>query len=309
MSRFFIKLFVYLLAVGGTYLFFQYRLTAKNDPYYWKSVYRANTLILGGSRALKGISPQKLKAELNLKGEVLNLAFTGVQSPYGKLYLELIKRKIKQSDDASYLFVLSVNPGLLMNFADLREPRESYFPFYKLWSVNAKPNIEYLFRHPREGRALLTTLVLDPSRSRGGREVYRDGYAANFLPDNFARPENSGREKLLKYDMRQSAEREQYLSETVAYLSALGPVYLVRLPVSNRMLKEEQAVYPGFNEMIQRVARNNTNTYYLDYTTKRGNFSYRFTDGNQHLEGSSALLFTQQLANDIKNVHEPVPSE
>ncbi len=62
------------------------------------------------------------------------------------------------------------------------------------------------------------------------------------------------RERLLKYDLLHSPEREKYLLKTVTYLNQFGSVYLVRMPVSAEMLAEENACYSNFNSTMQLLA-------------------------------------------------------
>ena len=301
MGRFFLKLSFFLLVLGIPYLYFQYPMMAKNDAFYWKSTYPANTLIIGGSRAFKGISPAVLQEDLLLEGRVLNLAFTGVLSPYGKPYFNLIKRKIDRSGALPYCFILSVNPGNVMDFTAANVPRESTFDFYHLWMVNTQPNLEYVFRHPRTGQALLTAMVIEKSRTRPGRAIYQDGYAATFFPPGFTPPDRTNRKNLLKFDLRYSPEREAYLVKTVNYLSQLGPVYLVRLPVSSQMLAEEDKVYPEFNTMVEAVANQYPNTFFFDFTADVESAGYVFSDGHHHLEGKSAIRITHEIAERIKS--------
>ncbi len=299
MVRFFLKLFLFCAVVGAPYLYLQQELMAKNDAFYWKSTHKANSLIIGGSRALKGIVPSLLKEELGLKEDVLNFAFTAVLSPYGKPYYELIKRKVDCDNTGSHLFILSVNPGNIMDFSGAKAPRESSFGFYKLKIVNINPNYEYVFRHPRDGQSLFASIVKDKANNREGRKISHDGYAATFLKSGGFESKQKNGKKLLKYDLISSPEREHYLIQTITYLSALGPVYLVRMPVSQQMKDEEDLCYSNFNDKMQKIANNFNNVHFINYATS-DTTGYKFSDGNHHLEGKSAIKFTKSLANYIK---------
>ncbi|NBC06731.1 MAG: hypothetical protein GVY26_06010, partial [Bacteroidetes bacterium] len=119
-----------LIAVGGIpYYMYLHKLITENDAFYWKSTYASSTLILGASRANQGISPDALEKELGLEYSALNFAFTGIHSPYGAAYNELIKRKIDY-DRTPGLFILSVHPGNVANYEGGGGRREQEFRFY-----------------------------------------------------------------------------------------------------------------------------------------------------------------------------------
>ena len=301
MIRFGLKLILFLLIVLLPYLLVQYTLMKQNDVYYWKATAKAEHLVLGGSRALKGIFPSIVQPGLNLEGEMLNFAFTGVLSPYGQPYLRAIKRKLRASAKRS-VFILSVCPGNLMDFTEATEDREQGFRFYRLWNMNAHPNWEYVLRHPRKGQALLAEWQTNGMAGpKAGQQIFQDGSQGTYLPAGF---EPKMRERVIRYALERSPEREAALQELVGYLHEHGEVFLVRVPVSQKTLQEEEAIYPDFNGMIEGIVESFEAVYYLNYTEEGRSEPFRYSDGNHHLEGSSAEQFSALLAKDIQALRQ-----
>lgn len=296
MIRFLIKLFLFVCLVTVPYGMLQYQVMVKQDPYYWKSTHRAEHLVLGGSRALKGIFPSVLMKELALSGEMLNFAFTGVLSPYGPKYLAAIKRKLKDPS-TDQVFILSVCPGNLMDFSESPDARENAFRFYKMWNMNQHPNLEYVLRHPRRGRAFLMELL--NSQSRESHKTFRDGAQATYVPKDHKPRE---RDRVIRFALERSPEREKSLAELIELLAARGAVFLVRVPVSEKTLREEKEIFPDFDQFIEGQCRQYENVSFLNYTKLITTNSYRFTDGNHHLEGTSAEAFSMELASDVKHL-------
>lgn len=276
-------------------------LVEKKDAFYWKSTYAAPSLILGGSRALKGIAPQVVASELGLEEKsVLNFAFTGIHSPYGERYFNLIKRKI-ESDKNQSIFILSVLPMSIMDIKDQSKKREAEFKFYDLWGVNSSPNFEYVIRNPRSRISVLEKLYNEKEKDERVKPalqsiVHENGWVETKLLRE--RKNKTGRsiDKLIKWEMTNSKEREEWLKKTVNYLSQFGEVYLVRLPISSIMLEKERALFPHFNNFIQEIAVG-PNIHYLNFSEYTG---YQFIDTHHHLSGKSAREFTLHLAKAIQ---------
>lgn len=297
MKPFLLKLFVFCSLVILPYIYIQYGLMLEHESYYWKSAYSADHLVLGCSRAQKGIFPHILVPELNLEGTMLNFAFNGLISPYGPEYTQAIKRKLRSPEHPG-VFILSVSPSAIMDFVAAKEAREKGFRFYNLWDMNQHPNIEYVLRHPKSGPSLLTEWL---SRNKRGRDkrIYKDGSNATYLPKDHTPPP---RPIVLPYALKKSPLREASLQELVHFLANRGKVFLVRIPVSEQALKEEKELYPGFDERMKDISNESTNAWYLDFPNATQKHDYRFIDGNQHLDGDSADKFSLLLAARIQKV-------
>jgi hypothetical protein len=298
MVRFFLKLLSLVCLVTIPYFLVQYKFMKNEDPFYWKATHQAEHLIIGGSRALKGIFPSVIGPELGLEeGEMLNFAFTGVLSPYGPKYSHAIKRKLKPTDKTR-IFILSVCPGNVMDFSEATEKRENGFRFYQLWTMNTHPNYEYVLRHPRSGKSLVEEWCHVRDKKNITGRVFTDGAKGTYLPKNYQAIE---KEKVIRFALERSLEREEALNRLVAFLSEMGDVFLVRMPVSTKTFTEEDEIYPAFNANMEALANNYRSAKYLNYTSTVERDSFRYSDGNHHLEGSSAEHFSYILAQDIKS--------
>ncbi|MGH1434235.1 MAG: hypothetical protein ACRBG0_07220 [Lewinella sp.] len=303
MKVFFCKLIAFILLVGVPYYYFQYNLITQRDAYYWKATQSANHLILGGSRAFKGILPSVIKEELHIDAPIINFAFNGLLSPYGEPYYNAIKRKLTPSDSHNGLYILSVAPGSIMDFEGGNGRREEAFRFYQLWDMNALPNVEYVFRNPRPGSALLVRLLhntYNDSESAVHHQIYQDGAQSTFVKKGTIH-RGKKEDRLLQHTMYRSSSRENSLKQLVNLLADRGNVFLIRIPVSQQMLAEENQIYEDFNWVMEKIAADNKYVKYFNWNDITPEQDYRFSDGHHHLEGESAQRFSFTLAQYIKN--------
>ena len=91
-----------------------------------------------------------------------------------------------------------------------------------------------------------------------------------------------------------SKTRIEYLIKTIQFLKNYGEVYLVRLPIHNKIMEIEKNKFPNFKKHIEYAIKISDN--YFDLTNL--NDSLLFTDGN-HLHKSSALIVSKKIANEI----------
>jgi hypothetical protein len=82
--------------------------------------------------------------------------------------------------------------------------------------------------------------------------------------------------------IKPSLTRIQYLIKTISYLKDYGNVYLVRLPIDERMFEIEKDFMSDFDLKIREAI--NLSNGYLDMTPR--NRFYEYTDGN-HLHKDS----------------------
>lgn len=291
-----VKLFALLAIVGIPYLFLLFQWIKKHDFDYCKATYAANTLVVGDSRTRKGVAPHILQEELKLEGKALNLAFNGVCSPYGERYYKLIRRKVAKGT-TNGLFVVTVDPGSVMDYQGGFGRREADFRFYDLWFVNMDPNIEYLLRNVSGEYSLATELLRQGRRRRHHERCHPNGWVERQPSENCFKRDIS-RMRVNERNPIRSKRRESYLDKTVAYLKQYGQVVIVRLPVSTDMLEEENKIYPGFNQFIEGIAQKYGAPYY-DYSGSGAD--YVFYDGHHHLDGPSARAFTHNLAEKIRD--------
>lgn len=291
-----LKLLILIMLGGIPYYIYLHKLITENDAFYWKSTYSSSTLIIGASRATQGISPNILEEELGLEHKALNMAFTGIHSPYGKEYLNLIKRKINY-DHTPGLFILSVHPGNLADYKGGGGRREEAFRFYDMWMVNSNPNPEYIIRNISGRQSLLPVIITKIKPRRDFDILHRNGWIERTTPQE-KRLRDIEDLKAMQYEPIRSPNREQYLDRTVEYLSQYGKVVIVRMPISFKAKWREDVFFKnGFDELMQEIADRH-GVQYIDYSTD--GTSYEYNDGIHHLDGPSAERFTRQLAKDIE---------
>lgn len=277
------------------YYFLLLEQTQRYDPFYHKATYHSPYLVLGASRAQKGISPAILQEELQLPGKALNFAFTAVESPYGAPYLDLVKRKLGQPDQPG-LFILSVHPATLMDYELARGRREEDFRFYDLYMLNRDPNPEYVLRNVNNTRSLLPLLLYGPDRRRRFDTIHDDGWVERNPPDSL-RPTSLDQLPANRLAPVPSPKREKWLKKTVEYLSQHGKVVLVRLPTRRAIREKEDEALPHFEELMTTIA-SETGAVYWNYADLTESLSY--ADNFHHLDGTGARAFTRRLAQDLK---------
>ena len=292
---FFGKIAALLLIAGIPYYMLLTRQIKKLDPFYWKSTYASPNLIIGASRAQKGLAPPVLQEELNLEHKALNLAFTGVDSPYGKPYFNLIKRKIKDTNTEG-LFVLSVHPISVMDYEFANGRREEGFRFYDLWSVNSNPNYEYIFRNVNGVQSLLPQLIFKGKQGREYDVIHDDGWIERTYPEE-RKPKSLDEVRALNIHPVRSRNREEWLQKTVKFLKQKGKVVIVRMPVKQDILEKEEEVFPAFSSFVSSIATSEE-VLFLDYTDRGDEFTY--FDAYHHLDAQGARLFTKLIAKDIQ---------
>mgnify|MGYP000926467929 CR=1 FL=1 len=109
-------------------------------------------------------------------------------------------------------------------------------------------------------------------------------------------------QSLLNYEKYQktykfSQVRFEYLVKTIEYLNDYGDVYLVRLPISPRLMEIENSLMPDFNSKINEILIPTEG--YLDLTTNNNLFDY--TDG-VHLYKESGKQVTDEISKWILNI-------
>lgn len=263
------------------------------DRFYWKVAYPASALIMGNSQPGEGINPAIIEQSVEMKGRMLNIAFDGTNSPYGAPYLKFIKRKLRRGV-LNGLFILSVSPEVVSDFADGYGRREEQFMYFDLWSVNIHPNVEFLFRRLGHNNSLLMDILKESEENRNFTN-HKNGWCEvkvkHMKPKpKFFRPQ-------FKQELVPSDIRLDYLEETINWLKERGDVILIRMPIDKAALKAERNVYPGFKEVIQGIASARSVPFW-DYSDEGDQFI--FHDHSLHLESRGAVAFSELLAKDIK---------
>lgn len=96
MRQFLIQVLVFCAIAVGLFLAFLSQADGSTDPFYIRfTTPQQESLILGTSRAAQGLQPKVFDSISSL--DIYNYAFTIGHSPYGKTYLNSIKKKIREN--------------------------------------------------------------------------------------------------------------------------------------------------------------------------------------------------------------------
>ncbi|MEQ8706290.1 MAG: hypothetical protein RIC19_20320 [Phaeodactylibacter sp.] len=274
------------------YLMLRHNNMLKHDVDYSKFTHKAEHLILGVSRAKVGLVPEILKETLDLEGQVLNFAFTGLVSPYEEHYAALVRRKVRRNvQGRPALFILSVNTGNLGwsgNF--FQKPP----PIYDLLLVNTSPNPDYILRNINSRTSFLFSWLQEPDK-QPMFVAHRDGWVERTRESEVPDEKIYGQYAEKFRSLELSSECLQVLSALTTYLEQYGEVVLVRLPVDETMAAMEEKAIPGFDEQLTAFAAAH-DAIYLNYL--RSGADYVFSDPH-HLLNTGARAFTRQLADDL----------
>ncbi len=293
-----------------------------SDPYYIKVASPKQTsLIVGASRANVGIMPSILDSVFNahhLKTNFFNYAFANTVSPYGNAYYKAIVEKIDKKNKTG-MFILSVLPmtisSLPNNPNDVENFRENKLALANISHFNGRPNYDYLLNGYEYGwgniilkkieNNMFNYLQKNKKIKKGvWTYVHKDGWfeMKYFFSDSafFKKRTEQEIEKLInsktnKYKF--SEVRYNYLAKTINYLKNYGNVYIVRMPVHQKIIEYENKQMPNFDSLMHQLAKEN-NVSYLNFTTLPQKYLYR--DGN-HFRKVSAIKFSINLANKILN--------
>lgn len=138
-------MFAFLGVIYGLFFFAD----GYTDPFYLRfTSEKQENLILGTSRSAQGILPSVLEKEIDKS--FFNFSFTILHSPYGDVYLDAIKHKLKKKSN-DQVFILAVDPWSISSSSsdpnDNREFREKDLILDNMHLFNYSPNFEYLLKN------------------------------------------------------------------------------------------------------------------------------------------------------------------
>lgn len=262
---------------------------------------RQRSLIIGGSRAARGLHPDVIDRELGegfVEGPMYNYAFDIGISPFGPAYLHAIEQKLDPGT-RNGLFLIEVDAWMLVGPKNAPNIVDSFPENERALGVqhtfNMYPNYEYLLRHRQRGWGALLR------KNKVWAELREDGRLA-VLPDG-SDGEEVKRQLIAEYrDHRAPASaystaREAYLERIVALLRKHGRVVLVRLPVAPELGVYEDRLAPDLNERMDALAMRYGATYLdLQYLLD----SVRFDDGS-HLFDTSGATVSRRIAQMVRS--------
>ena len=296
MKKFILQLTFISIISLAIILFIISRADGYTDPFYIRfTTPKQQNMILGTSRAAQGLQPHVFEKILTKK--INNFAFTVAHSPFGKVYFESIKRKHNRKTDG--LFIITVDPWSLSSWCtspnDLSQFRENKLCLNKTKIVDMNPNVFYILDNLS---SKYSNILLKKNKSTF---LHNDGWLeiSNILMDS-ASVANRVSSKIETYRYTHlpksnfSSTRLQYLIKTINYLKDFGVVYLVRLPIHEKMMEIEEDLIDDFNLKIKEAI--DLSDGYLDMTPQNNLFDY--TDGN-HLYKNSGKKVSRIIANWI----------
>lgn len=255
------------------------------------------SLIIGTSRATQGIQPQVVNRFLSNKQfdlPIYNFSFTIGDSPFGEVYFNAIKKKLKKNKNNS-LFIIAVDPwSLSLIDEEIYKgipSREDDNCLNMIRFISIKPNFEYLFRyfHPTIDPSWWSVFVSSPVG-----HLHDDGwYEVNYKMDAVAVKKNI-REKLTvysQYKVLKSDERLNSLIKILTYLKKYGSVYMCRIPVDEEMFLLEDKVWKDFDVDMSSIANRHSVPY---FTFRSDHARFKTIDGN-HLYKDDGKIFTAEL--------------
>lgn len=300
MKKFLIKIAFYfvavliVLAVLGSYADGN-----TDDNYMHFTAEKPQNIILGDSRGSQGIVPSVLKDKLSAKFD--NFSLNIAHSPYGKVYLKALKRKL-DPDTRNGIFILTVSPWNLSLNKSIKNEKdfpEEHSPLNDMHFYNWSPNYEYLLKHYSRSWFKLYT-----ERAEAGKSntfLHQDGWlevTVSMNKDSVAARTVRKVEgyKIVAKETDLSHERLKAFNEIISYLRTRGKVYIVRIPASKDLMEIENEKYPQFSKLLQDIARKQ-NIHFFDFSKSYEDYDY--TDGN-HMYKESGKKLTSQIADSIK---------
>lgn len=322
MKKFIIKILIFVIFIIFINIVLVFQADGLTDVYYPKlSSAQQTSLILGASRANEGVVPRLLDSVMSGNGDKIsfyNFSFSNSDSPYGEVYLNAIKSKIKR-DSQNGVFILSVHPWSISTYLDKEfKPIidiEKKLTLGKVTQFSGSPNFNY-FLNAYEfgwGNILLKKLEYNISLFLNKKNITNKGQTvevtekgwlkrtyfqadlktANYRMENKIKQLFDGKKFYYKF----SEKRKNSLEKTVDYLKKHGTVYLVRLPTNQKIRKLENRYMPNLDALMNSIATKH-GVKYLQSTN-----DYSYSDGN-HLDQESAAKYSIQLAQQISKTDE-----
>lgn len=314
MKRILWKIAILTLVLIGCYYFFMGQLARGFvDENYSKFTHQSPSMIIGLSRAHNGISPGVLDSALQglpFQGGFLNFAFEKSQSPYGRVYLEAIKKKIPPQTTKG-IYILSVSPGSFsvpagITTEDQIVEIDKNTLLGKIKQLNKNPNYEYI----RKGYGGSLYKGLIPNNSQITTIYHHDGWeefqlfkgSYHITQENITNWTSQtivGYRQLMKQHPEQvSLYRMLRFQEIISFLKQHGQVVVVRLPINPLVLGLENHWWKEFNTEMTLISAKN-DVPYFDFSDQ---MQFKTYDGS-HLSSHDARAFSKRLAKEIQQYY------
>ena len=267
-----------------------------SDAYYLRfTTPKQSNFILGTSKAAPGLNPLVINNILHK--DFYNYSFDISKSPFGPAYLRSIKRKLsKERKDG--IFIVTVDCWSIYskgkNPNDMTGFGENSSSVGEIEQVDRNPNFQYLTNYMLGN---YYKIIFKPTIA----QLHENGWLEVSIDMDSTAVTRRTKTTLVAYKdllslYQFSQVRLNYLVDTINFLNQYGHVYLVRLPVSPKLMDIENQLSPNFSSLMQLPAEKSYG--FLDLTSKNKLFHY--TDG-VHLSKRSGRLVSEEIAQWIKN--------
>ena len=312
MKNFLRKLTIYILLICvllSVYILIVYFRPDFVDNFYYRfTTPKANSLILGTSRAAQGIKPEIINRQLclNDSNKIINHAFAAGPSDFGPNYYREITQKLNK-DSKNGLFIISVIPWDFCTTIDNADDDSlQFFEVRKklfvgnLKSSSTNPNFEYLWQYWNNKFSVFEMLFKHMICYKGILELHSDGWLEVDIPmDSLSvikriMTSSESATESARYK-KWSNTRFYFFEKIVRYLRNRGEIYLVRLPVSKPMAELENRKFPDFDNKM-RVFADKYNIKYIDFINESGNY---LTIDTHHLWKEESEKITYRICDSI----------
>ena len=262
---------------------------------------KQNSLIIGDSRALQGLIPSIINSSIGNK-DLYNFSFDLGVSPYGKVYFNAIKNKIKK-EKKDGIFIVTIDPWGISSISKTPNDENTFIEnelkLNKIKSFSINPNFGYIYKYIKT-KTMISGVLKNYNLINYTMMLHDDGWLELFIPMDSIAVKNRIKHKINAYrknsiSYRYSSKRFEYLKKTIIFLKEHGNVYLVRLPVYSEMQIIENEFMPNFDSLVQDLSKN-YEVPYVNFT--RDSTKYKFIDGN-HLYKESSKTLSIKLAKYI----------
>lgn len=299
MKRFLLKISPYVLGIVLVFAVLGAFADGNTDDNYRHfAVPKPQNMILGDSRGSQAVIPDILQPKLSVAFD--NFSLNVVESPYGKIYLEAVKRKL-DPETKNGIFILTVDPwnlSLNKNIKSIKEYPEEHSPLKNMHFYDWSPNYEYLLKH--YSRSWFKIYSEREETGKSNTYLHKNGWLevnVDMNKDSVAVREKNKIDfyNKLAAENRLSIERIQALKQIINYLKSKGKVFIVRIPASKSIIEIENEKYPDFSGLMAEIARQN-HIKFFDFSASYD--KYLYTDGN-HMYKESGKVFSSQIADSI----------
>lgn len=244
MKRFLNRSIIFTIPIVLFFVIFSGQAGGYTDPFYVRfTTPKQDNLILGTSRAAQGLQPDIFKKIL--KKNIYNYAFTVGHSPFGPTYLNSIKKKLSKNGENN-VFVVAVDPWSISSTSenpnDSLNFREVGRCLGNTQIVNMKPNYLYILNNLN----LRSDFDKILNNENSSMFLHENGWleiSVNIDSTSFNQRINKKIETYTEVNLPRfnfSTLRLEYLKRTITFLNQYGQVFLVRLPVHEKMVTIEK---------------------------------------------------------------------